>query len=177
MMNIISLVMFGSRLWGSHDGGIAFDVLKQQCGYDILRVSLTGIERIDVSFARAALTALAKAHRREKGICVCDAENENVLSNIDAAAIVDEIPIMYWCYTEDKPASRVLGAPPSKSYLQTFWRVMKSDGISSSDLVNDQVSITNASNRLSRLWKWGYILRCQEAHETGGCSYIYYPIK
>jgi predicted transcriptional regulator len=39
------------------------------------------------------------------------------------------------------------------------------------------VSITNASNKFKQLWEQGFLLRREQAAESGGVEYVYYRIE
>jgi len=56
--------------------------------------------------------------------------------------------------------------------------IIKKNGMSTSEISeNLNISLQNASNKLKKLFRAGFIFRRQNVAATGGIEYIYIPIK
>ncbi len=140
----------------------------------VFRISLEGVERMDVSFASETLVALAKRLRGNKGICILDLQSIDMRENIEAAATRMEQPLMIWMADQGE----IIGCEPSPgtraalNFALTRREVRASEF---SDIMGD-VSIANASSKFKQLWQQGYLLRCEGAADTGGVEYRYRAI-
>jgi hypothetical protein len=79
-------------------------------GIDVFRISLAGVERLDTSFASETVVEIARRFRREKAFCIVDLSDEDIVENIDLAALKKAQPIFLW--TNGK--ARLLGPQPSQ---------------------------------------------------------------
>ena len=139
----------------------------------VFAVSLKGIERNDISFASETVVEIAKRFRGNKGFCLKDVIDKDMLENWDAAAAKKGQPVMVW---RDKLAN-VIGVRPSQGNTTTFDYVMSKGSVTTSDVADAlDLQVTNASTKLKQLWEQGFLLRRQENAESGGVEFRYFVI-
>ena len=76
----------------------------------VFKVSMKGVERVDISFASETLVELARRYRGSKGFCFIDLSDPDLIENWEAAAAKKGQPIMLW----QGSVLRVIGADPSE---------------------------------------------------------------
>lgn len=140
----------------------------------IIRISLDGVKRTDISFPREAVIELARSYRGRRGFCLTDVDDPDLLDNWDAAAVKLQQPLTVW---ERGMDCRILGPRPSVglqdmlSYVLSVPVARTSEAATALDL-----KIPNASNKLKQLWQEGYILRREQSANSGGVEYEYVRI-
>jgi hypothetical protein len=163
--------------WGRLQGRKTCDLLKahlQAHPEPVIRISLAGIEQMDVSFARVAVIALARSERRWRGYCLTDASNPDLLDNWSAAAIIGEQPILTW---NDELTYHILGPQPTVGLRSVLALALAVPVIRVQDAaVALNLKVPNASNKLKQLWHEGYLLRKEQSAISGGLEYEYFRI-
>jgi len=123
----------------------------------LFTISLAGLERVDVSFARAALIELARSKRGRRGFCLVDVSDPDVIENWDAAACKREQPLVLW---DGAMKYSILGPQPSTGLRAMLHYVLSLPVARTSEAAAAlHLKIPNASNKLKQLWQEGYILR------------------
>jgi hypothetical protein len=140
----------------------------------IYTLSLSNLRRADASFCREGILALAKFYREKKGFCLVNISNEDLVENIDVAAIRYEQPITYW----QSNSGHILGPQPSEGLREILAYVLSVAVTSTTEVATVfGLKSSNASNKLNQLWKAGYILRREKVAESGGLEHQYFRIK
>lgn len=164
--------------WGRPEGREAYPALLNSVeahpGVSIFRISFERVERIDISFASETLVQLAKRFRGNKGFCFVDLGNEALAENIEAAALKGDQPFFAW----NDARATVLGPQPTPGAVDALRFALERPWVRVADFVASRsgVSLTNASNKFKLLWQLGYLLRHEQAAETGGVEHVYYRI-
>lgn len=171
-------LMDSSDGWGHDEGREVFSRLLERVeanpGKKIFRISLAGVEKTDTSFPRESLMELARRFRQDKGFCLYDATNRDLLDNWDAGALKKSQPIFVW--TADR--YQIIGPAPKKGQAAILNYTMSRDCVRAIDAAKDLgIGLSNASSKLKQLCEKGYLLRSEEVAETGGIEYIYFKIK
>ena len=136
-------------------------------------ISFQEIEFADSSFARESIVLLAQVYRGKKGFILTNLNDEDVIDNIDYAAVALDQPLTIKIENETK----LLGPALTKSNLEIFNLLKSKKKVTTSQLASlMDVSVPNASSKLKKLVDDGYILRFEETAETGGIEFIYQSI-
>ena len=174
----LAKLMGSDEGWGRIDGREVYPKLIQfiesNPGVSVFRVSFKGVRRVDMSFASETVVELASRYRTQKGICLVDLTNEDMIENIDAAARRKGIPLVVWM---DKH-SRIIGLTPSAGTEAAMKFAMARNQFRAAEFAAAQpeVSIANASTKFRQLWELGFLLRREEAAESGGKEFTYFRI-
>jgi hypothetical protein len=137
----------------------------------IFRVSLKDVRRTDASFPRESVVELARRFRGQKGFCLVDVDDEDLLENWDAATRKREQPLFVW----NGQKSRLLGPLPSEGTRPLLDLVAANTGMNASEAAQElALNVPNASNKLKALWEGGYVLRRERTASTGGIEFEYY---
>ncbi len=159
--------------WGHGEGALITSLVQSALeGHPalIIRVSLRGIERIDVSCARQ-LVRLVRAERKRRGFCLVGASRGDVLMNWEAASMLEEQPLIAW---EGHMIYHLLGPQPRPGLRDMFSYVLSVPVARTTEAARKLgLQVPNASNKLSQLWQDGYILRSAHAAQSGGVEYMY----
>jgi hypothetical protein len=140
----------------------------------IFEISLKKIKRTDASFPRESVAELARRFRKQLGFYLTDVENIDLLDNWDAAALKKEQPFFVW----NEKGYTVIGPQPSSSNKVLIDYIVSRYETRTSDVVADlNIKVNNASMKLKQLWESGFILRREDAAETGGIEFVYHPIR
>jgi len=133
-------------------------------------ISLSGVRQMDVTFARETIVAMVSHHLRRHGICLTNATSEDVLENIAAAADRAQVPLVRW----RGEIPQVLGPQPVAGLASALASAMAQPRVRTAQLAQVlDISVTNASTRLKRLWEGGYLMRDEVASATGGAEFVY----
>ncbi|MCK4085511.1 helix-turn-helix transcriptional regulator [Acinetobacter radioresistens] len=133
-------------------------------------ISFTDITFADSSFARESIVLLAQVYRGKKGFILTDLYDEDVIDNIDYAAVALDQPLAL--RLED--GIRLLGPTLTKSNLEIYEILKIKKKVTTSQLASlMDLSVQNASSKLKKLVDEGYILRFEETADTGGIEFIY----
>lgn len=140
----------------------------------VCEISLNGVERTDASFPRESVIELARRFRGHRGFCLVDVARADLLENWDAAATKIGQPICVW--NGDKVT--VIGPKPTEGTAEILSYILENSFVTTNAVVGKfQLTVQNASNKLNRLWKDGYILRKECVSPSGGSEYQYFRIK
>jgi hypothetical protein len=76
--------------WGRVQGREVYQRLLESVedspGTLVFRVSMKGVQRVDISFASETVVELARRYRGTKGFCLVDLTDPDLIENWDAAA-------------------------------------------------------------------------------------------
>lgn len=164
--------------WGREQGRLVYQRLlgavEANPGSLVLRLSMQGIRRIDISFASETIVELARRYRGTKGICLTEIDDPDVLENIEAAATKKDQPLML----RQGKSLRVLGARPSEGCREAFEFALSRPQVRASEFAQTKakMSIANASMKFKQLWEQGFLLRHESSAETGGVEFVYQRI-
>lgn len=167
-----------TEAWGSAQGEQVRECLQSLMAshpeVSLFAISLAGVERVDVSFARAALVELARCERRRRGFCLVDASDPDMIENWDAAARRGAQPLLAW---DGATQYCILGPQPSAGLSAMLHYVLSRPATRTNEAAAAlQLRIPNASNKLKQLWQEGYILRQEQCATSGGVEYAYLRI-
>lgn len=136
-------------------------------------ISLSGIEATDASFPRESVVAVAKLFKGERGFYLKNVKSRDLLDNWSYAAQAKEIPLTVW--TDD--SYDVIGPEISPSNRELLECVLSQRSVTAARVAEMlEISVPNASTKLKKLKDQGYILRAEEAAESGGIEYVYLAI-
>lgn len=164
----------GPDAWGRTEGREVFQQLlgaiEKHPGTLVFRVSLKRIKRVDISFAAETVVEMAKRFRREKGFCLVDVSDQDMLENWEAAALKQGQPLFVWMDGK----SRLIGLQPSEGSVRPLEFALRREEVTAADLASAQkLTITNASMKLKQLWEKGFLLRRQTVAPSGGIEFVY----
>ena len=167
--------MGGPEGWGRVQGGRVQEALRSLIEAHpeelMIRISLDGVERTDISFPREAVIELARSYRGQRGFCLMDVVDQDLLDNWDAAASKREQPLFVW---KDGEVFRQLGPEPSVGLREMLEYVNHVPVARTSEAATAlHLKVPNASNKLKQLWLEGYILRREQSANSGGVEYEY----
>ena len=174
----LSILMEYTEGWGRSQGREVYQKLitfvEDHPGVMVFRVSLEGVRRVDISFASETVIEVARRYRGSKGFCFIDLTDADMLENWDAAAERKQQPVMVW---KDK-VGYVVGIHPSQGNQTAFDFALKRPRTRAADFASAMpgMSIANASNKFKQLWQQGFLLRREEAAESGGVEFAYYRV-
>jgi len=180
IMTMIRLRDFMARDegWGRAEGREVYlkliEFLENHPGVLVFKVSLEGVQRFDISFASETIVEAARRYRGNKGFCIIDPNNVDLLENLEAAAQRKDQPLM----VTSNGASRVIGVTPSQGHLDALRFALERPSSRVADFVSfgKGTSVTNASNKFRKLWEKGFLLRREEVAESGGLEFTYFRI-
>ena len=175
-MNIrLKTYMEGPDGWGHVQGRRVQErlrsLIESHPEESIIRISLDGIKRTDISFPREAVIELARSYRGKRGFCLTDVIDQDLLENWDAAATKLKQPLFVW---NDGVCLRCLGPEPSIGLREMLEYVLNVPIARTSEAaIALGLKVPNASNKLKQLWLEGYILRREQSANSGGVEYEY----
>lgn len=178
-MNIhLRELMDGPDGWGRIQGRQVYEQLRSLIEANstetVIGISLKGVERTDILFPRESVVALAKEYRGNRGLCLRDVSDPDLLENWHAAAERREQPLMVW---NGDRLTRVLGPKPSPGLQDMFNYVLLVSVARTSEAATSLgLKVPNASNKLKQLWQEGYVLRREQSANSGGVEYEYLRI-
>ena len=165
--------------WGRVQGRSVYSSLlnfvEAHPGVLIFEVSLSGVKRVDISFASETIVELANRYRKLKGFCFVDLVDIDMVENWAAAAERKSQPLIIWHEKEGK----AIGPSASKGAIGAFDFAMKQEISRASDFVaaNPGMTIANASMKFKQLWENGFLLRQERVAGSGGIEFVYFRIK
>ena len=162
-----------SEGWGRNQGREVYQRLlnfvEDNPGTVVFRISMKGVQRMDISFASEAVVELARRFRGTKGFCLVDLTDTDLIENIDAACERKKQPMLV---TGEN--SVVLGRNPTRGTRDAFEFVMGRWQARASEFAAEKgISIPNSSMKFKQLWEQGFLLRSERAGESGGLEYVY----
>jgi DNA-binding transcriptional ArsR family regulator len=165
-------------LMGSELGRSVFDrlrtILLENPHQRVFALSADAVTRVDATFARESVLALAKQNRGLKVFCLIDISDQDHLDNWDYAADNQGQPLTSW--NGDEPY--ILGAQLTSIRRKIVDFVLERSVVSTTDVAEQfGISISNASTTLKYLLDQGYIHRTEKKAVTGGVEYFYRSIR
>lgn len=184
MNEIVSILRLREHMgsdegWGRDFGREVYRKLigfvEEHAGVMIFRISVAGVNKIDISFASETVVELARRYRGQKGFCFVDLSDPDMLENWDAAAFRKSQPILVWRGNK----GHVIGIQPSAGNLEAFHFATGRERTRASEFASATkgMSIANASMKFKQLWEQGFLLRRNDVAESGGVEYSYYRVK
>ena len=175
---LLADLMESDEAWGRAKGREVFqrliDEVEAHPGATVLRVSLRGVRRVDISFASVTVVELARRYRGAKGFCLEHVVDDDMLENWDAAAERKEQPLVLW--TGGK--CRVIGVAPTAGNTPAFLFTLKRKRVRASESATvNHTTVANASMKFNQLWRQGFLLRQEDVSPSGGREYSYYCIR
>src|SRR5262245_3282274 len=106
--------------WGREQGRGVYQRLlravEARAGNLVVKISMKGVQRVDMSFSSETIVELARRYRGAKGICLVDITDNDMIENIDAAAARKGQPLILW----QGKSARVIGAQPTQGCREAF---------------------------------------------------------
>ncbi|HYW58505.1 MAG TPA: DNA-binding protein [Polaromonas sp.] len=150
------------------------EFVEQNASCNIFGISLDGITATDASFPRESVVALAKQLRGEKGFYLTKLVNRDLIDNWSYAALAKDQPLVIW----NDSNFEIIGPELNKSTRDLVEYVLQRGSVLTSQVAADLgLSVPNASTRLKNLVTQGYLLRSEDAAQTGGIEFKYSAIK
>jgi hypothetical protein len=164
--------------WGRSQGREVYQKLVgfvETCpGLMVLRVSLKGVRRVDISFASETVVELARRYRGAKGFCLTDLTDPDMIENWDAAARKASQPLTV---QGSDGHLQILGLEPSPGNLAAFRFALERTSARATEFaIAAEVSIANASTKFKQLWEQGFLLRREKVAPSGGIEFEYLRI-
>jgi len=173
---VLPLVDFMDRPegWGRSQGREVYQRLlgfvEENPGVGVFRISMHGVQRVDISFSSEAIVELARRFRKIKGFCLTDVTDSDLLENIDAACVKKDQPMLV---IQDR-AQALIGPSPSEGTREALEFAMEHPEVLASELALEKgISLPNASMKLKALWDQGFLMRNEAIADTGGVEYRY----
>jgi hypothetical protein len=161
--------------WGREQGRDVYQRLlravEESGSTRIVRISMKGVRRVDISFASETIVELARRYRGAKGICLIDLNDDDMIENIDAAASKKGQPLLIW----RGKSARVLGAQPTEGCREAFNFALERSEARAVEFAHTKrnTSIANASMKFKQLWEQGFLLRHESVAGSGGVEFVY----
>lgn len=177
MIRLVDL-MGSPEGWGRTQGREVYQRLlgavEANAGVMVFKVSMKGVRRVDISFASETVVEIARRYRGEKGFCLIDLADGDLIENWEAAATKKEQPVLIW--HNGRP--RVAGPEPSAGNRDAFRFALERPEVRAAEFAEagKGIGIANASMKFKQLWEQGYLLRRESAAESGGLEYRYFRI-
>jgi hypothetical protein len=150
------------------------DFVEEHPRTQIFGVSLDGIEATDASFPRESVVSVAKHFRGERGIFLTNFRDRDLIDNWTYAARAKDQPLVIW----NDASFEVIGPELNPSTRTLVEYVLKNRSVVAAQVAADlSLSVQNASTRLKGLVAAGYLLRAEEAAESGGIEFKYRAIR
>jgi hypothetical protein len=166
-----------SQGWGREQGraiyGDLLTFVENKPGTLVFFVSLSGVERMDISFASESVVELARRFRGSKGFAMTDVADADMLENLEAAAARKHQPLVIRMESN----TRVLGMQPSRGNTDAFQFVQSHQTARAAQFAAaNNMPIANASMKFKQLWEQGFLLRRESVAESGGVEFVYFRI-
>jgi hypothetical protein len=170
-------VMDRSEGWGRAQGREVYQRLlravENSPGVLVFKVSMKGVERVDISFASETVVELARRYRGTKGFCLIELTDPDLIENWDAAAAKKGQPLLVW----QGKSARLLGAEPTQGCREAFQFALQRPQARAAEFAETRdISIANASMKFKQLWEQGFLLRQESTADSGGVEYVYQRI-
>ena len=163
--------------WGNEQGREVYAMLlravEQHPSARVFEISLEGVKRTDASFPRESVVELARRFRKQLGFVISDVAHDDLLFNWFVAADKKQQPL----FVKGKSGWDLIGGELSPAKKSLLDYVMANKAVRTSEVAADLgLKTTNASTQLKDLWEMGYVLRHEEAADTGGVEFVYTAI-
>lgn len=176
-MLVLRDFMDRSEGWGRNQGREVYrrllEFVETSPGTIVFKISLKGVERLDISFSSETVIELARRYRRTKGFCLVDLSDKDLIENLDAAAEKKEQPMLVW----RERSADLIGNEPSEGTREAFQFAMgRAQSRAAEFAAQKRISIANASMKFKQLWEQGFLLRRESTADTGGVEFVYQRI-
>jgi len=166
-----------SQGWGREQGRLVYNRLltfvESRAGTLIFVISISGIDRMDISFASESVVEVARKFRGSKGFAVADVPDADMLENLEAAAARAHQPLM----VNKEGRMIVIGLQPSQGSTEAFRFALTHPMVRAAQFAAAaQMPIANASMKFKQLWEQGFLLRRESVAESGGVEFVYFRI-
>lgn len=164
--------------WGRNQGREVYPRLlafvESKPGTKVFKVSMRGINRLDLSFISETVVELARRYRGSKGFCFVDLDDTDLIENSEGAANKKEQPLFIW--TDGQ--AELIGPKPSRGTADALVFALQHPEVRAAQFAaaNPDISLANSSTKFKQLWEQGYLLRREAAAESGGIEYVYFRI-
>jgi hypothetical protein len=164
--------------WGRVQGREVYQRLlrsiEENPGTLVFRVSMKGVQRVDMSFASETVIELARRYRGTKGFCFVDLTDPDLIENWDGAAAKKGQPLLVW----QNKSPHLIGAEPTPGCQEAFQFALERPQVRAAEFAETKkdMSIANASMKFKQLWEQGFLLRQESSADTGGVEYVYLRI-
>jgi hypothetical protein len=170
-------VMDKGEGWGRDQGREVYQrmlrFVEDSPGILVFKVSMKGVNRLDISFSSETIVELARRFRTRKGFCLIDLTDQDLIENLDAAAEKKEQPMLVW----HGRSADLIGAVPSEGAREAFSFAMGRPECRAAEFAQSRnVSISNASMKFKQLWEQGFLLRREANAGSGGVEFVYQRI-
>ena len=138
----------------------------------VFRVSFADVEPLDTSFASETVVEIVRTLLwKEKGFCIVDLTDEDIIENIDLAASKKDQPIFVWRDGKE----RLIGRQPSQGVRDALDFALARNEVRSVDYAEarEDMSVSNASMKFKALWIEGFLLRRESTAELGAAEHVY----
>lgn len=164
------------RIYGSAKGDEVYKNLLSRILDQprVVEISLEGIEGLDVCFVRNSIATITKyfCDYDMKGTYLSHIENKDVLDNLIYGYHARKIPLII---RNDEGSADIYGDLSSGSKLILNYAYNKKKITTSQIMKHFDLSAPNASAKLKKLHKNGYLLAEKCDAPTGGIEYVYSP--
>lgn len=151
------------------------EIVDQYSQPTIFEVSFDGIEATDASFARESVVSAAKFYHDQHSFFLSNITDRDLIDNWKYAAQAKKQPLMIW---HSPSEFEVIGPEMTPSANELLTYVAQHGKVGTSQVASDlDISVPNASTRLKRLVTEGYLVRREDAADSGGVEFMYMPIK
>ncbi|RWX52889.1 winged helix-turn-helix domain-containing protein [Photobacterium chitinilyticum] len=164
------------------DGGqklysILVDLIQNTPNQDIFYLALKNAF-FGASFAREGIVKVAKHFRMQKGVCLVDMQNEEILENLFSGIARLKQPIPYYFEGKLQLVHEDKVGAPSKTNAPIYHYVLDRELSTASEVADKfDLKVNNASTKLKALYEEGFLLRKEEKSATGGIEFFYFAIK
>jgi hypothetical protein len=164
--------------WGRDQGRLVYprllNFVESHPGFFVIRVNLEGVKRTDISFASETVVELARRYRGNKGVCLLDPLDTDMLENWEAAAERKSQPLLVWA----GKLPRIIGLQPSAGTAGALQFALRRGTTTASEYAKatEGMSIANASTKYKQLWEQGFLLRREDFAGSGGMEFVYHRI-
>lgn len=159
---------------GKEVGALLDGFIQRHPATVIFQISFSGVQRTDASFSRESVVEIASRFRTKKAISIVDLEDDDLIENLEMAAVKKAQPLFMW----QGDSWKLLGPSPSKGNADLLNYIITNSEITASTASSAlNLKLTNASTKLKQLWESGYIMRREDMAPSGGIEFIYYRIK
>jgi hypothetical protein len=171
--------MDSDEAWGRPQGRQVFphllDFVEKNPASLILKISLRGVRKLDMSFASETIVEIARRYRGSRGVCLVDLTDPDLIENIDVAAERKEQPI----FVLDGERSRIIGLQPSTGTKEALEFALERRRTRAAEFASrfEGMSIQNASMKFKQLWQQGFLLRQEDVADSGGIEFTYCAIQ
>ena len=160
--------------WGRRGGEAARHKLAQRLDTrpdgETVRLSMSGVRRLDMTFAQIAIAGLIRDNLGKRAICLVDLADQDILDNVTAAAERARVPVTIWNGVHVHVAGPCLTAAGSEALAFA----LAAPTVRAAEFAEAAgISIANASTRFKTLADQGCLLRHDGLAASGGAEYLY----